>query len=81
MSLTSADVSSSVRVDQNDRQVVVAVEDDRSNDAAIVLAYDSLVERQTLVGLVNENGNPVDVPVAISRDGAGRYVVEALVQD
>lgn len=29
-------------------------------------------------GLVDENGEPVDVPVLISREAPGRYVVEAL---
>lgn len=29
-------------------------------------------------GLVDEDGDPVDVPVAISREDRGRYVIEAL---
>jgi hypothetical protein len=29
-------------------------------------------------GLVDDEDEPADVPVAISRDGPGRYVVEAL---
>lgn len=32
-------------------------------------------------GLVDEDGEPADVPLVISREERGRYVVEALDED
>lgn len=51
---SSADVTTRINVDRNERQVVVAVEDPTPGGTSIVAAVDPLVDRQVLEQLVDE---------------------------